>query len=263
MQRFAALCLPSFPRAPASGARLGKGSAQPPPWKTARGVWKAPNTVSHNGGSARAAFVMRPVLGMQFRPLSVPRGGDPRPVPDSDAPYRYGAFSTLCVSRAVPARRSIGDPFRDALPLIATVSRRPFPRAPVRRVRLGNGGGAFAPWKTARGGRKAPNTVSHSAKAPHVSPDPSSRRHPLSRPFPVRAVPFPTAPRGRASGTGTGLHTMESRRGLLMDPLYAPYHSAKSGAVFPLLSPAVGCSEFPHLKPFRFQFQLILGFQRF
>ena len=52
--------------------------------------------------------------------------------------------------------------------LIATVSRRPFPRAPVRRVRLGNGGGAFAPWKTARGGRKAPNTVSHSAKAPHV-----------------------------------------------------------------------------------------------
>ena len=184
MQRFAALCLPPFPRAPASGARLGKGSAQPPPWKTARGAWKAPNTVSHNGGSARAAFGTRPVLGMLFRPLSVPRRGDPCPVPDSDVPYRYGAFSTISVSRAVPAQCSATRPFSRCALLIATVSRRPFPRAPVRRVRLGNGGGAFTPWKTARGGRKAPNTVSHSVKAPHAPLGAFALRRPSMLPGP-------------------------------------------------------------------------------
>ena len=69
--------------------------------------------------------------------------------------------------------------------------RRPYPRAHVRRVRLGNGGGAFAPWKTARGGRKAPNSVSHSAKAPHASLRafrPPSARSALGAVFPLLAI---------------------------------------------------------------------------
>ena len=89
-----------------------------------------------------------------------------------------------------------------ALSLIATVSRRPFPRAPVRRVRLGNGGGAFAPWKTARGGRKAPNTVSHSAKAPHASlgglrPSPSEHAPGTTPSFPAHLFGCCSSPNSR------------------------------------------------------------------
>ena len=83
-----------------------------------------------------------------------------------------------------------------ALPLIATVSRRPFPRAPVRRVRLGNGGGAFTPWKSAACLPRGPMLFVARTDLGTTHPLPAVSRCPRFHPYPWLPVPIRAPRRG-------------------------------------------------------------------